>query len=329
MKNITCRATYKINQLNYCEIENGQDLRRNLKELGSNECRPDCQKNQGKNIMKSRNNSREVNLHCNLTAEITTHTLDVLSTKQVNEVLSQDNKRKIFAKASRKTCIIPRDSLKQKKIVKQNLHDENVPHVDITYKKAEKVQKTLDVHSVTPTCSLKEAESGDDTFKRIDSIQKPRRKTYVVCSSNQDKSKECIISNSAETATEVHNIHKTISFQKNAEDFQRTNQEKNERTPTEKRDVTCKESCKIPDFGNKALEDLTNISILCLPKSKKGLEENFIPATRRRRTTVCYREPKMNTKLRRGDEFTDTGFLHSAVSKVNIKQSFKSKSRLL
>lgn len=248
MKNITGLATHIINQSNYCEIKNGQDLRRNLKELGSNERRPDCQTNQGKNItMKS--HIREADFHCNLTSEITTPTLDVLSTEQVNEVLSQDHKRRIFAKASRKTCIIHTDSLKQKKLtVKQNLHNENVPHVDVTQKKAEKIQKSLDGHSATPTGSLKEAELDGKTFKRIDPIQKPRRKT-LVCSSSQDKSKECIISSNAETTTEVHNIKKNNSVWKNTEGFQRTNQEKNECAPTEKIDVICKEYCKIPDFG--------------------------------------------------------------------------------
>ncbi|XP_077174866.1 uncharacterized protein LOC143828369 [Paroedura picta] len=326
MKNITCLATHSINQSNNGEIGNGQGLRRNLKELDSNEYRPDCQSNQGNITMKRRNN-REVNFHCNLTSEITNHT-DVLSNKQV-KVLSQDNKKRIFAKASRKTCIIHTDFLKQKKlIVKQNLHNENVPCVDVTLKKAEKIQKSLDVHGVTPMWSLKETEFDGDLFKRVDSIQKPRRKTNV-CSSSQDKSKESIISNHTETATEAHNIQKTISVQKNTERCQRTNQEKNECAPTKKIDVICRESCKIPDFGKKPLEDLTNISIHCLPKPNKGLEENFTPATRRRRTTVCYREPKINTKLRRGDEFTDTEFLHSAVPKVKAKQSFKNKSRLL
>ncbi|NXS40839.1 SGO1 protein, partial [Balaeniceps rex] len=82
--------------------------------------------------------------------------------------------------------------------------------------------------------------------------------------------------------------------------------------------------------GRKALQDLTNTSIHSpnsLPKSSKTLEENSAAPTRRGRAAICYKEPSLNSKLRRGDQFTDTQFLDSPVYKVKNKRSFKSKSK--
>ncbi|NXP43456.1 SGO1 protein, partial [Heliornis fulica] len=80
----------------------------------------------------------------------------------------------------------------------------------------------------------------------------------------------------------------------------------------------------------KALQDLTNASIhsnASLPKSPKTLQENSAAAPTRRRATICYKEPNLHSKLRRGDQFTDTQFLNSPVYKVKNKRSFKSKSK--
>ncbi|NXE77440.1 SGO1 protein, partial [Cochlearius cochlearius] len=86
-----------------------------------------------------------------------------------------------------------------------------------------------------------------------------------------------------------------------------------------------------PCHGRKALQDLTNTSIssqASLPKSPKSLEENSAAPSRRGRASICYKEPSINSKLRRGDQFTDTQFLDSPVYKVKNKRSFKSKSKL-
>ncbi|NXN68584.1 SGO1 protein, partial [Himantopus himantopus] len=82
--------------------------------------------------------------------------------------------------------------------------------------------------------------------------------------------------------------------------------------------------------GRKALQDLTNTSIqshTSLSKSPKTLEENSAAPSRRRRATICYKEPSLSSKLRRGDQFTDTQFLDSPIYKVKNKISFKSKSK--
>ncbi|XP_063255871.1 shugoshin 2 isoform X2 [Prinia subflava] len=81
----------------------------------------------------------------------------------------------------------------------------------------------------------------------------------------------------------------------------------------------------------KAFQDLTNTSIqvhTSVPRSSQTLEDSAAPR-RRGRPTVCYKEPNLHSKLRRGDRFTDTQFLNSPVYKVKNKGSFKSKSRFL
>ncbi|NXE07240.1 SGO1 protein, partial [Lophotis ruficrista] len=85
-----------------------------------------------------------------------------------------------------------------------------------------------------------------------------------------------------------------------------------------------------PCHGRRALQDLTNAGVsshTSLPKSPKTLQENSAGPPRRGRTTVSYKEPSLKSKLRRGDQFTDTQFLDSPVCKVKNKISFKSKSK--
>uniref|UniRef100_A0A8C3PV92 Shugoshin C-terminal domain-containing protein n=1 Tax=Chrysolophus pictus TaxID=9089 RepID=A0A8C3PV92_CHRPC len=84
--------------------------------------------------------------------------------------------------------------------------------------------------------------------------------------------------------------------------------------------------------GRTALQDVTNTSVFShtsLPKSSQILEENSAEPVRRGRAAICYKEPPLNRKLRRGDQFTDTQFLHSPVYKVKKKRSFKSKSKFI
>ncbi|NWV48908.1 SGO1 protein, partial [Daphoenositta chrysoptera] len=84
-----------------------------------------------------------------------------------------------------------------------------------------------------------------------------------------------------------------------------------------------------PCHGRKAFQDLTNTSIqfhASVPKCPQTLEDSAAPL-RRGRPTICYKEPSLHSKLRRGDRFTDTQFLHSPVNKVNNKGKFKSKSK--
>ncbi|NXI53226.1 SGO1 protein, partial [Chloroceryle aenea] len=82
--------------------------------------------------------------------------------------------------------------------------------------------------------------------------------------------------------------------------------------------------------GRKALQDLTNASSqshTSLPKSPKTLEEKSARPSRRGIATICYKEPSLIRKLRRGDQFTDAQFLHSPVKRVKDKRSFKSKTK--
>ncbi|XP_035422303.1 shugoshin 2-like [Cygnus atratus] len=70
----------------------------------------------------------------------------------------------------------------------------------------------------------------------------------------------------------------------------------------------------------KPLQDLTNARTLSLPNS----EEVSGRLIRRRREPTCYAEPKLNSKLRRGDPFTNTEFLHSPIYK-SAKKKIKAK----
>ncbi|XP_056352898.1 shugoshin 2 isoform X2 [Oenanthe melanoleuca] len=84
-----------------------------------------------------------------------------------------------------------------------------------------------------------------------------------------------------------------------------------------------------PCHGRKAFQDLTNTSIqfhTSVPKSPQTSEDSAAPL-RRSRSTISYKEPKLNSKLRRGDRFTDTQFLSSPIYKVKNKGNFKSKSK--
>ncbi|KYO33623.1 shugoshin-like 2 [Alligator mississippiensis] len=82
---------------------------------------------------------------------------------------------------------------------------------------------------------------------------------------------------------------------------------------------------------SQTLQDLTNMKLYphnSLPETQKNFEENSKTPTRRRKTNICYKEPRLNSKLRRGDQFTDLEFLNSPVFRVKNKRSFKSKPRL-
>ncbi|NWR78755.1 SGO1 protein, partial [Centropus unirufus] len=85
-----------------------------------------------------------------------------------------------------------------------------------------------------------------------------------------------------------------------------------------------------PCCEKKVLQDLTNMSIRSrpsLPKSSKTSEGNSAAPSRRVRAPICYKEPSLHSKLRRGDQFTDTQFLDSPICKGKNKRSFKSKSK--
>lgn len=245
------KMTYLVDS-NYFGKENEKHLKRNVKGCGSKDCEPENQRKpeQNTNITIECSN-KEVNCYCR-TAEKSTHPLVVTNTDKISKEFSQNDARRIFAKASRKTYIIHSGSFKQKKTsVKEELHDES----DITHKRAENIKilrpsEHSNVQKITSLSSLKETQIYVDTFKMTDSISRPSRNTFQVCSSDEEKSKEKMLSNTIERDVEFHKIPKSHLLLKNSEPLQRTYQEKNEYTLTEKVEKTYNASCKrTPDSG--------------------------------------------------------------------------------
>ncbi|XP_063159480.1 shugoshin 2-like [Candoia aspera] len=72
------------------------------------------------------------------------------------------------------------------------------------------------------------------------------------------------------------------------------------------------QNASLQENGNKVLKDLTN----SIP-----LETSPIRPNRRRKKDVSYAEPRLNSKLRRGDPFTVTDFLSSPIYRTKSKKS--------
>ncbi|XP_071418474.1 uncharacterized protein [Pithys albifrons albifrons] len=70
------------------------------------------------------------------------------------------------------------------------------------------------------------------------------------------------------------------------------------------------------------LQDLNNARILSY-SSSEGVSGH---SSKRRRNPACYKEPRINSKLRRGDPFTDTKFLHYSPNPRKRKKTVKAKA---
>ncbi|NWT65623.1 SGO1 protein, partial [Prunella himalayana] len=135
-------------------------------------------------------------------------------------------------------------------------------------------------------------------------------------------------------ALDNHNASINFSVLKSSEIHRQNdhNEAPHAEKPEQNMDHISKQSNKntlTPCHGRKAFQELTNTSIqfhTSVPKSPQTLEDSTVPL-RRGRPTICYKEPSLQSKLRRGDRFTDTQFLSSPVYKVKNKGNFKSKSK--
>ncbi|XP_069716925.1 shugoshin 2 [Phaenicophaeus curvirostris] len=163
----------------------------------------------------------------------------------------------------------------------------------------------------------------------------------VECSKNMplnvDRFSQESLSNVELPALENQNGSVNFSILKNSEIFKENyhNKALDAGKAEQKLDLIPNETYKktlTPCHGTKVLQDLTNTSIpsrSSLPKSPKTAEGNSVVPSRRGRATICYKEPSLQSKLRRGDQFTDMQFLDSPIYKGKKKRSFKSKSKFI
>ncbi|NXX81161.1 SGO1 protein, partial [Urocolius indicus] len=134
-------------------------------------------------------------------------------------------------------------------------------------------------------------------------------------------------------AFDNHNVIVNFAILNNSEISEDQNKALGAGKAEQKLDVISEDSGKktlIPCHGRKALQDLTNTGMQShtfLPKSSKALEGSLAAQSRRERDIICYKEPSLRSKLRRGDQFTDTQFLDSPVYRVKNKNRFKSKTK--
>lgn len=246
----TTKQAVNINKSNYCEMENAQYLRKPMKECESRECKRDCRTRRGQNLsIQNGSNQRDVNGNSSLMAKIPAQALGVPKPDNISmELLQAETRRIVVAKASRKTYIIHSHCLtREKRPGKQESCAKNAPHITITScgKKVKNTRRTSDVQNVTPLCLLQEGKMYEKT---VESISNPRRKMYVVCSSDQGNSKEKIISNDIITTVGVPKIPKSAVL-KNFEILPKTCQEKNEGVLVEEAEDTGRFSRGLLDSG--------------------------------------------------------------------------------
>lgn len=244
--------TSKINKSSYYEMENMQHLR-NLNRFGSEECRYDCQTKHGQRTNgKCGCSSEEVTCKHNITAEGSSDALDVSK-------ISQSDKRRIFAKGSRKTYIIYPGSLNEKKMyVKQKLHNQKLYVENIPHKASEEEGRIFTVQRVT-SCSLRDAEISIEAINEKEgSTSKPNRKTYFVCMHDQNKKENIPVINKSE----------------------RYYQEENDCDFTKKADIIYEESCnKKPVQDSGMCNSNCDAAKYLLWLKTKKLSQNYIIAT--------------------------------------------------
>ncbi|XP_062475708.1 shugoshin 2 isoform X1 [Pezoporus occidentalis] len=194
-----------------------------------------------------------------------------------------------------------------------SLDDQEVPHgIDSFMIKLKATVQKSEVFDFLPVkCSRNMPLNVDSFFQEgLSSVELP------VLDNHSGSMNFSILKNSETSGENDHN--KALDAGKAEQKMDQISKETHKKTLT-------------PCHGRKVLEDVTNTSIqshTSSPKSCKTLKENSVAPSGRTRASICYKEPRLNSKLRRGDQFTDTQFLNSPVYKVK-KRSFRSKSKLI
>ncbi|XP_031969681.1 shugoshin 2 isoform X4 [Corvus moneduloides] len=333
----TSQNPSKTNTAKSCKEENGQygEYISKKSQTVINQCDSSKIKQDQKNIIKRKNNKKSSYRQGRETENDSPHKVSQ-KVDQKSSHFSPGRLKRTLAKASRKACIIPKENLTWFSVCK-NEELKNKDSLPVEAGKKETETQQMQVALVTQngaalnTPQAKEQVDDDaNRLKKVDSSAVASKDLHSSSSPDQQED----LSGVELPALDNHNASINFSVLKSSEIHGQS--DCNEALDAEKAeqnmDHIYKQSNKntlTPCPGRKAFQDLTNTSIqfhTSVPKSHQTLEDSAAPL-RRGRPTVCYKEPNLHSKLRRGDRFTDTQFLHSPVYKVKNKGSFKSKSK--
>ncbi|XP_041896831.1 shugoshin 2 isoform X4 [Corvus kubaryi] len=333
----TSQNPSKANTAKSCREENGRygEYISKKSQTVINQCDSSKIKQDQKNIMKRKNNKKSSYRQGRETENDSPHKVSQ-KVDQKSSHFSPGRLKRTLAKASRKACIIPKENLTWFSVCK-NEELKNKDSLPVEAGKKETETQQMQVALVTQNgaaLNIPQAkEQVDDDANRLKKVDSSAVASKDLHSSSSPDQQEDL-SGVELPALDNHNASINFSVLKSSEIHGQS--DCNEALDAEKAeqnmDHIYKQSNKntlTPCPGRKAFQDLTNTSIqfhTSVPKSHQTLEDSAAPL-RRGRPTVCYKEPNLHSKLRRGDRFTDTQFLHSPVYKVKNKGSFKSKSK--
>ncbi|XP_061858436.1 shugoshin 1 [Colius striatus] len=328
----------EMNTEKYCGGENEQYGEDASKKSQTEICDRDSKGIQDQNIIKRKYQKKS---SYKQSRETESDSINKITPKadQRRSHFSSGRLKHTLAKASRKAYVVPTKNLAQFSLCK----DKGLKNKDALHAEAVGVNKITETQQMPAalvtqngismnTLQDKEQDDGDDdnTLKKVESSSVAHKPHHISNSDNQEG-----LSNVEFAALDNHNAVMNFAILNNSEISEDQSKALGAGKAEQKLDVISEDSYKntlIPCHGRKALQDLTNTGIQShtfLPKSSKALEGSLAAQSRRKRATICYREPNLRSKLRRGDQFTETQFLDSPVYRVKNKNRFKSKQKII